>query len=161
MIRNSTIAMILRRFFNLKDLVMRELKFRGLRVDDNTFISGYGVCIVPNEDLATIIGFHGNNLMQSTEVIPESVGQFTGLKDKNGVDIYEGDILEYKNELGRHHLAKIFYKKGGLCFNIHKDDFYKKPKEIHFYESCADMQSKGFIVQFKIIGNIHENKDLV
>jgi uncharacterized phage protein (TIGR01671 family) len=89
------------------------------------------------------------------------VREFTGLKDKNGVDIYEGDVLEYKNELGRHHVAKIFYKKGGLCFNVHKDDFYKKPKEIHFYESCADMQSKGFIVQFKIIGNIHENKDLV
>jgi uncharacterized phage protein (TIGR01671 family) len=86
--------------------------------------------------------------------------QFTGLQDKNGVDIYEGDLLEYKNKFGRHHLAKIFYKKGGLCFNIHQDDFYKNSEEIYFYESCADMQSKGWIVQFEVIGNIYENKEL-
>jgi len=87
--------------------------------------------------------------------------QFTGLKDKNGVDIYDGDVLEFKNDLGKHKLHKIFYKNGGLCFNIHKDDFYKNPDEIYFYEACADMQSKGWIIQCEVIGNIHENKELI
>tara|TARA_R110000850_G_scaffold113828_1_gene228494 strand:+ start:117 stop:506 length:390 start_codon:yes stop_codon:yes gene_type:complete len=87
--------------------------------------------------------------------------QFTGLQDKNGVDIYEGDTLEFKNDLGRNAKAKIFYKKGGLCYNCHDDDFKKHPEKIIFYESCADMQSKGWITQFEITGNIHENKELI
>jgi len=130
---------------------MREIKFRGWN-NKIQFMSKpfrFGQVLNFNDQII-------KSLSQD-----EIVMQFTGLQDKKGVDIYEGDVLEYKNDLGRHHLAKIFYKKGGLCFNIHQDDFYKNSEEIYFYESCADMQSKGWIVQFEVIGNIYETPELL
>ena len=99
--------------------------------------------------------------VRSGKVHESSVGQFTGLEDKNGTDIYEGDVLEFKNDLGRYHKSKIFYKGGGLCYSRHDDDIIKEPENIVFYEYCADMQGKGWITQFEVIGNIHNNPELL
>lgn len=87
------------------------------------------------------------------------VRQFTGLQDKKEVDIYEGDVLEFKNELGKHNLHKVFRVEGGLVINSHKDDFYKESTP--FWEACSDMQTIGWIKQCEIIGNIHENPELL
>ncbi len=94
------------------------------------------------------------------EEFPEmEVEQFTGLHDKNGKEIYEGDILEDVRLDGSKRFYKVFYKKGGLVINIHQDDF-KKDNPL-FYEPIADMQTPGFIEQnCTIIGNINENPEL-
>ena len=139
---------------------MREIKFRVWDEDNNTIgtVLSFTNLEVLRYDLDGIEDYFGRGYFKNN---PNYLMQFTGLQDKNGVDIYEGDILEFKNDLGRNAKVKIFYKKGGLCYNCHDDDFKKHPENIIFYESCADMQSKGWITQCEIIGNIHENKDLI
>ena len=93
--------------------------------------------------------------------IPETIGQFTWLHDKNGKEIYTGDILQLKKLDGIVLLYKIFCVKGGFAFNTHQDDFYKPQIEIYFYESTSDMQNSSFISTLEIIGNIFENQELL
>jgi len=66
---------------------MREIKFRGLRTDGKGLVYGDLLC---NWTVPQILSeYDGNEYL----VIPETVGQFVGLKDKNEKDIYEGDVI--------------------------------------------------------------------
>ena len=78
--------------------------------------------------------------------------QYTGLKDKNGKEIYEGDVLIYENALGER--AKD--KEGIVVFE--KAAFRFSP--IHFkYEHSAPINS--YTKRHVVIGNIHENPELL
>lgn len=139
-----------------------ELKFRAFdKLQKKYIVTGFhilGETSCFNIIGMELIGFTPelSTLERLKDVVIE---QFTGLQDKNSIEIYEGDVLEFKNGMGRHRLHRVFRTKGGLAINCHNDDFYKE--KILFYDGCSDMQTSQWIEQCEVVGNVHENPELL
>ena len=87
------------------------------------------------------------------EVDPETVGQFTGLMDKNGAEIYEGDIIGCHNPSIKH---LIFYnEKQGRFMAALNGDF-----ENDFVGVCG-LDDSRWIGSKKVIGNVYDNPELL
>ena len=80
------------------------------------------------------------------DVLPETVGQYTGLTDKNGKRIFEGDIV--KGAWGT--VFVVYYDECYLQFRAKKADSYAR--EIDYYGDSNEIE---------ILGNIHDNPDLL
>jgi len=116
----------------------REIKFRGKRKDNGEWLYGY----LGAED-QIIIWDNPNGISRIIQIIPETVGQFTGYNDIDGKDIYEGDILTYTSTgfVGE----VIFLSPQFTLVNIARGDG-------HDLVLTADL---------KLIGNIHDNPKLL
>ena len=139
---------------------MREILFRGKRVDNGEWV--YGDIIhrryYKNTDVVVIrTEDSGFDNYSDYEVDPDTVGQYTGLTDKNGRKIFEGDIihLEYSQvffggEYFGEYTAEVSYKEG--CFIT---DGINNGDEIETPLSGFDND------ELEIIGNIHDNPELL
>ncbi len=126
---------------------MREILFRGKRVDNNEWVYGFlSKSRGNNHFLSLCIDHEENGVMLSSIVEPETIGQYTGLCDKNGVKIFEGDIVRYN---GEKHIV-VFETRGGTGY------FGIKIDHIETWGFCLSVPAK----LMEVIGNIHDNPEL-
>lgn len=86
-----------------------------------------------------------------TGIIPETVGQFTGLTDKNGKEIYDGDIIEDKNGIG---VIMWFQTAWGVASYAHG---YNGLKSYTAVDSFYSKETK----EWAVIGSIHDDPELL
>ena len=123
---------------------MREILFRGKTVCDGDWVYG-GITWNPSKKKVFI-----HTEWDEGEVIPETVGQYTGLCDKNGTKIFEGDIVETK--YGRWGQVIWFSSPRGQRWNlIPLEDKHK----------CPDDYDLWTPKNLEVIGNIHDNPELL
>lgn len=121
---------------------MREIKFRGKRVDNGEWI--YGVPTTKFGDERILVD--GCLLFHDHAVVPESIGQYTGLKDNNGKKIYEGDILKLIDDV-----VFVFFNTATACFDIQYGG-----------GDCESLYSNiEADIKMEVIGKIHDNPDLL
>lgn len=128
----------------------REIIFRGKRLDNGKW--EYGDLV--HDDIGGMYVFPNDaeNLYIEYRVDPETVGQYTGLTDKNGKRIFEGDIL------------KVYYYGKSKIFGVVKfdesrffidDDFMRD--DIKAKAPMTEMFSR---YEFEVVGNVHDNPEL-
>lgn len=153
---------------------MREILFRGKRVDNGEWVEGYySPCVIP---IAGTIGhFINEGGYRAVEIDPETVGQYTGLTDKNGTKIFEGDIArqDYSTSINAifdpvtlgfvdatdiegHHIGvvKITAQGVGMKNPTSYDDIDGTHHDTNRFVGIAGYRCK-------VIGNIFDNSELL
>ena len=127
----------------------REIKFRAKRKLNGEWV--YGSFVKgESEDCDFIVGIPDDSLDEvRISVITNTVGQFTGLKDKNGVEIYEGDILKSKVGI----TYSVLFKNGAYRWGNDNDNDLLIENGDDITDDCINWG--------EVIGNIHENPELL
>lgn len=138
---------------------MREIIFRAKEKDNGEWVEGSLInafeytCILQAEDklhptdYPYLDGDIGTFDGKATPIIPETVGQYTGLTDKNGKKIFEGDAVRYGD-------------------TVHKVVFEDRNKTAYFGLVYSPLETLPFghyqdLRQIEVIGNIHDNSELI
>lgn len=136
----------------------REIIFRGKRIDTGEWVYGWYCkesfgrwplkdCIIPAQQAE-------EGWIQHIKIDPDTVGQFTGMTDKNGVKIFEGDILRTK--YGRLCVVEWFESNLFLCFDL-------KPISAaeNLHKHAPDKFDLWYKENLEVISNIHDTPELL
>ena len=138
---------------------MREILFRGKRIEDGEWVYGdyCGICRVECNDGNFVYRhlIHRSNDEPLYMVDPETVGEYTGLTDKNGKKIFEGDIVRYRPEYWcepQQSVVEYYADKWNYpAFDLKEHDY-----EVNGLQ-CAHEEGIGL----KVVGNKWDNPELL
>lgn len=136
----------------------RTIKFRGKRIDNGEWV--YGSLAETHGELFIGISTDPDNpvyMMDWHEVDTDTVGQFTGLLDKNGKEIYEGDIVRYQDTMGYHFIGLIGFDEGRFGF-VNKRGIGTLNKDGVYSDGYCTVP---YTIDYEVIGNIHDNPELL
>lgn len=137
---------------------MRTIKFRAKDFKSGEWVYGdffqplgfYPIIVhtEPSED--------GKVMYVRTAVKSETVSQFTGLTDKNGKEIYEGDILVWGENDNKSLPLIVIFKHGAFGYKYIEDWFHPFAGNTNFTFNPLNTD-----IRFEVIGNIHDNPELL
>ena len=139
---------------------MREILFRGKRKDNGEWVEGY-FCRKYFPELPhdrCVIQYKTEYTKEwrpdymVAEVIPETVGQYTGLTDKNGKKIFDGDIIKHFNHFDEPDKYAVYQVE----FDERTCKFVGYLHKSWSAQLCKDLEN-----HYEVIGNIHDNPELL
>lgn len=140
---------------------MREIIFRGKRTDTGEWVYGdlienQGRYYIYHATSDTTLENEDNSIIVlAEEVDPDTVGQYTGMKDRNGKEIYEGDIV--KTPL----LDPIFGDVLSDAFDNVAISFHNGSFVVAYYNGRHKIYLQDLYDEIEVIGNIHDNPELL
>lgn len=138
---------------------MREILFRGRRVNNGKWVEGYyakAKDYISEKEFHVIFHvdltlFPHSEFSSYEEIIPETIGQYIGLRDKNGQRIFEGDIVDCWSE-GVNAKGTVQQRKDGLWI------IYPAWQKTITWGLCPDEYCNTTV---EVVGNIHDNPELM
>lgn len=139
----------------------REILFRGKSIGTGEWLYGYlfnyGLTAPSNVPCISVcVPKSWKEAYNLYAVSPGTIGQYTGLKDRNGKKIFEGDILEYigkrKDNMNKVYRRKVVFRKGMFAL---------LSKELQTYSALNYHYMKDGRSVWRVIGNIHDNPELM
>lgn len=150
---------------------MREILFRGKRMDNGAWVEG-AFCMKDCDDpfgemvdRPSVIKYEDPCSGFWFRVNPETVGQYTGLTDKNGKKIFEGDIIEY-NDGFDYFIGEVVFENGAFGIGCDEvigisngcSDNFANLWQLFWDQEVTDEPELYYCI---VIGNIHDNPELI
>ena len=134
---------------------MREILFHGKRTDNGEWVEGDVLQTRYHSGHIEYQIMPQTPVSSAVPVLPETIGQFTGLADKNGVRIFGGDICRFKRFNDIH--------VGEIVFNVTTASFVMRYQSIvgAYGEKATQKMLLSVCDDIEVIGNIHDNPELL
>ena len=141
---------------------MREILFHGKRADNGEWVEGDVLQTRYHSGHIEYQIMPQTPVSSAYPVIPETVGQYTGLTDRNGKKIFEGDIVKthYANAQKSDFIEQVVFYNGKFCAYF-SNQLCKQWANLYDGTEHLPQDKSFYMDSVEVIGNIHDNPELI